>query len=84
MCYRVLTGMCCVRRLRDNRSRWNPARTALGTGTGHDPSISSPSSSHTVVRVSSNQSQTRSCTNYTNIKKTLVELKITFSDSILD
>jgi hypothetical protein len=81
----VLTEMCCARHLRDDRFCWKPVRTALATGTGLEPSISSPSSSHTVVRVSSNQSQTRSCTNYTNRLKNIqiLKLKIKFSDILL-
>lgn len=62
----ILTEICSVRRLSDDRFLWKPVRTAFATGTGPDPSISCFSSSHTAVRVSSNQSQTRSCTNYTN------------------
>jgi len=52
---RILTGMCCVRHLRDDRLRWKPVRTPLETGAGLVPSFSMPSSSHTAVRVSSNQ-----------------------------
>jgi hypothetical protein len=81
----ILTEICSVRRLSDDKFLWKPVRTAFGTGTELDPSNSFFSSSHTAVRVSSNQSQTRSCTNYTNrLKKIQVQkLVIQFSDSLL-